>query len=61
MEFDDAGYQVVANLLAPEVVQTLLAELAQLKLEPLRGGIRRIDQLIPQVAGHGRAPPGGTT
>jgi ectoine hydroxylase-related dioxygenase (phytanoyl-CoA dioxygenase family) len=50
MVFDDAGYRVVTNLLAPEVVQTLLSELAQLKLEPLRGGIRRIDQLIPQVA-----------
>lgn len=50
MSFDDLGFEVMEGLVAPDLVQTLIAELIQLKLEPLRGGIRRIEQLAPQVA-----------
>lgn len=56
MNFDELGFEIVANLVAPDVVQTLLAELTQLKLEPLRGGIRRIEQRVPQVASLARSP-----
>lgn len=50
MSFDDLGFEVMQNLLEPDCVQALLKELSQLKLEPLRGGIRRIEQRVPQVA-----------
>lgn len=56
MGIDEAGYQIVENLLEPETVQALLSELRVLKLEPLRGGIRQIDRLIPQVANLARSP-----
>lgn len=56
MGFDDTGYQIVKNLLMPEAIQALLSELAKLKLEPLRGGIRRIDHIVPQVADLARSP-----
>ena len=56
MSFDDLGFEVLENLLAPDVVQTLLSELTQLKLEPLRGGIRRIEQRVPQVASLAQSP-----
>ncbi|MDD4928477.1 MAG: phytanoyl-CoA dioxygenase family protein [Gallionella sp.] len=50
MNFDESGFEVREDLVAPDVVRTLLAELTLLKLEPLRGGIRRIEQRVPQVA-----------
>lgn len=50
MSFNDLGFEILEDLVAPDVVQSLLAELMQLKLEPLRGGIRRIEQRVPQVA-----------
>ncbi|WP_036254595.1 phytanoyl-CoA dioxygenase family protein [Methylobacter sp. BBA5.1] len=50
MKFDESGFEVRENLVAPAIVQTLLAALIQQKLEPLRGGIRRIEQRVPQVA-----------
>jgi ectoine hydroxylase-related dioxygenase (phytanoyl-CoA dioxygenase family) len=50
VNFDELGFEVLEDLVAPDMVRTLLAELTQLKLEPLRGGIRRIEQLVPQVA-----------
>lgn len=56
MDFEEFGYEVVENLLAPEVVKILLSALESLKLDPLRGGIRRIEQIIPQVADLARSP-----
>ncbi|HEX5339200.1 MAG TPA: phytanoyl-CoA dioxygenase family protein [Gallionella sp.] len=56
MSFDESGFEVLENLVAPDVVQTLLAELSQLKLEPLRGGIRRIEKRVPQIASLARSP-----
>lgn len=50
MSFDESGFEIRENLVALEMVQKLLAELTQLKLEPLSGGIRRIEQRVPQVA-----------
>lgn len=46
----DAGYELIESLLAAEEVESLLAEITRLKMEPLRGGIRRIEQMVPQVA-----------
>lgn len=42
MNFNDTGFEVIENLVVPEWVQKFLAELILLKLEPIRGGIRRI-------------------
>lgn len=56
MSFNDAGFEVQQNLVAPGVVESLLAELTRLKLEPLRGGIRRIEQQLPQVAELANSP-----
>lgn len=50
MNFDDVGFEIIENLVAPDMVQTLITELTQLKLEPLSGGIRRIEQRVPLVA-----------
>jgi len=50
LNFQESGFEVIENLLAPDMVQSLLADLAGLKLEPLRGGIRRIEKLLPRVA-----------
>ena len=49
MSFADTGFEIRENLLTPEQVSALLSALTQLKLAPLRGGIRRIDKLLPQV------------
>ncbi len=54
--FDDAGFEVIPDLVDHDVVQTLLAELTELQLAPLRGGIRRIDQALPRVADLARSP-----
>lgn len=56
MSFDELGFEVLEDLVAPDLVQTLLAELSQLKLEPLRGGIRRIELRVPQVGLLARSP-----
>ncbi len=50
VSFDDLGFEVIENLVAPDRVQPLIIELTRLKLEPLSGGIRRIEQQIPLVA-----------
>lgn len=50
MNFDDSGFEVIENLVSAEMAQSLLADLTRLKLEPLRGGIRRIEKLVPRVA-----------
>lgn len=56
MNFEEAGYEVVADLITPAMAQSLLDELAPQNLEPLSGGIRRIDKLVPRVAGLARSP-----
>jgi hypothetical protein len=53
--FAEAGYRVIPDLVAPQTVQALLADLSALRLPPLRGGIRRIDQRLPVVAALARS------
>lgn len=50
MSFDSLGFALQKRIITPETVQTLLAELSRLKLEPHSAGIRRIDQRVHQVA-----------
>ena len=49
MKFDDIGFTVIDELISADEAQALLSELSELKLEPMRGGIRRIEQLLPAV------------
>ena len=49
MTFEDSGFEIIRNLLAPNQVKILKSELAKLRLAPLRGGIRRIEHLVPKV------------
>ena len=50
MSFDENGFEMIENLVPTHTIQKLLIELSTLNLEPLRGGIRNIDQRLPQVA-----------
>ena len=50
MSVADSGFEIQENLLSPVRVDALLAALSTLKLAPLRGGIRRIEQQLPQIA-----------
>lgn len=50
MCFDRMGFEVIDGVVSTEEVQQLCAALTRLKLAPLRGGIRRIEQLVPEVA-----------
>ncbi len=54
--FDEAGFEVIPDLVGPDVVQALVAGLGGLQLAPLRGGIRRIDQVLPQAGNLARSP-----
>jgi len=56
VNFEESGFEVLDRLIAPEIAQTLLAELTRLKLEPLRGGIRRIEKLVPGVEALANSP-----
>lgn len=56
MSFEEAGFELIDELLAPEMAQSLLAELTRLQLEPLRGGIRRIEKRLPEVAALASSP-----
>ena len=50
MTFEDSGFEIIRSLLAPNQVKILKSALAKLRLAPLRGGIRRIEHLVPKVA-----------
>ncbi len=50
MSFDDSGFELIEGFIAPLQIAALLELLVTLEVPPLRGGLRRIDQLIPQVA-----------
>ncbi|MDI1298156.1 phytanoyl-CoA dioxygenase family protein [Methylotenera sp.] len=50
LKFDEIGFEVLENILTEDEVRTLLEVLKAQKLKPLGGGIRRIEQLIPEVA-----------
>lgn len=56
MSFDDAGYELLESVIDSEEAGHLLALLSQQQLEPLRGGIRRIEQLVPEVAALAHSP-----
>jgi ectoine hydroxylase-related dioxygenase (phytanoyl-CoA dioxygenase family) len=50
MSFVDKGFELIEKFITPLQTASLLDLLAKLEVPPLRGGLRRIDQLIPQVA-----------
>jgi len=50
MSLEDSGFIVIDHVLPAQEVEQLLALLNNLKLEPLRGGVRRIERLVPDVA-----------
>lgn len=50
MEFDNSGYELLQNFVAREQIDALLPALHEHQLEPLRGGIRHIDRIVPAVA-----------
>ncbi len=50
MDFKDAGFELLDNVLSKEECADLIATLNQHQLKPLTGGIRRIDQLVPKVS-----------
>lgn len=49
MAVANAGFELIDGLLTADEVEALLAELTKLQLQPLSGGIRRIEQMVPQV------------
>jgi len=57
MEFEELGFAVLAELLAPDEAQALLFDLGKLTIEPLRGGIRRIERTVPKVMAIANSPP----
>ncbi len=50
MIFDNIGFEVLENILTQDEVQCLCKVLQAHKLQPLSGGIRRIEQLVPEIA-----------
>jgi Phytanoyl-CoA dioxygenase (PhyH) len=50
MSFADSGFELIERFITPLQTASLLELLANVDVPPLRGGLRRIDQLIPQVA-----------
>lgn len=50
MSFSDSGFELIDNFISPKQTVSLLDDLAALQVPPSRGGLRRIDKLIPQVA-----------
>lgn len=50
MSLETAGFAVIEGVLSAQDTEHLLSLLTRQKLEPLRGGIRRIEHLVPDVA-----------
>lgn len=50
MSLETAGFAVIERVLSDQDTEHLLSLLTRQKLEPLRGGIRRIEHLVPEVA-----------
>jgi ectoine hydroxylase-related dioxygenase (phytanoyl-CoA dioxygenase family) len=49
LSFNNSGFEVVSGILSAQDAEGLLTLLGALKLAPLRGGVRRIEQLLPAV------------
>lgn len=56
MSFECDGYEILEPVIDSEEAGHLLALLSQQQREPLRGGIRRIEQLVPEVAALAHSP-----
>lgn len=50
VSLETAGFEVIERILSDQDLDHLLSLLTNQNLEPLRGGIRRIEQLVPEVA-----------
>lgn len=50
MSLDSAGFEIIENVLSAQEAAQFRFLLSSLKLKPLRGGIRRIEQVVPEVA-----------
>lgn len=49
LTFNDIGFEVLEDILTQDEVGSLAATLQAHQLKPLSGGIRRIEQLVPEV------------
>jgi ectoine hydroxylase-related dioxygenase (phytanoyl-CoA dioxygenase family) len=49
LTFNDIGFEVLEGILTHDEVRSLASSLQAQQLKPLSGGIRRIEQLIPEV------------
>lgn len=49
MSLHCTGFDILHEIISPAEISTLLAQLSALRLKPLRGGIRRIEQQLPEV------------
>lgn len=56
MSLDTVGFEVIERVLSDQEAEHLLSLLIKHKLEPLRGGIRRIEQLVPKVGSLAHSP-----
>lgn len=50
MNFDKAGFEVLNEVVTVADAERFLCALDELTIEPLRGGIRRIEKLVPDIA-----------
>lgn len=55
MNLESVGFELIDRVLSDQDREHLLSLLRHQKLEPLRGGIRRIEQLVPEVAALARS------
>ena len=49
MHFEDVGFELIENFISEEQVNYLVTVLATQKLKPLKGGIRHIEQIVPEI------------
>ena len=56
MEFENDGYEVVQDFISPGEIDALLTVLHEYKIGALRGGIRNIDRIAPDVAALAKEP-----
>jgi hypothetical protein len=49
VNFSESGFEILDQLISSDLVKQLLELLAQKKMPPLRGGIRQINKVIPEI------------
>ena len=56
MDFENTGFELIPGFLTPGEIDALLAALRDHRPDARRGGIRRIDRLVPSVAALAQSP-----